>query len=866
MKQTIDYRKIFTILSLLAFLLYSTPTISQNVSLITQEDVDAFDQSITEIDGDLRIGTVGGTSNISNLENLSNLQSVKRNLYIWENDSLKSLEGLNALSFVGFDIIIRDNKSLEDLLVFENLNQINRKLIIEENAILTDLDDLSSVQNINSAIEILHNDELLNIDGLKNTDSLTQDLIIRFNEKLTNINGLSNIVWIGGALDIVFNEELIDISGLLGLQSVGKSMNVRGGSGITSYFGLDSLKTVGENVTISYMPNLTDLSGLNSLAYIGQDIAIFEMANLKNINALSSLHTIERTLTITDNPSLNNLNGLSNLSYVGNHLRIFSNESLSNCCGVQYVIFDPNSVNGVVQIGSNQSGCESKDVIIGSDCNIPILKGIVFYDSNENGIKEENEFGIPNASIYINQDGVTRLTNNSGLFRSLAVDGAQYNVSIELEAEWKITSDSMEYNFEFTEEDLLTQNLNFGIVKEEPLSLSQINCTSDETRCNSEVDFYIRFANNGHHVESGYIIFNIDTSTTYVTSTPTMTLNESELKYEFNDISPFESSEFMITLVMPTEQSTGDIIQFDGEVYYYNINNEDILKDSFNYESLVLCSYDPNDKQVSPLGVKEERFTLIEDELNFTIRFQNTGNAHAINVRIRDTLDQNLDIETFDVTNSSFPVYTTVKSHEIEFFFEDIYLPDSLSNEKESHGFVTYTIKANADINELTVINNTAHIIFDSNPAIITNTTMNTMVETICDDKFVTINDTICEGQDYLDYSETGNYLIEYPLGVTCDSLVDLNLEVLVLDHPKCTVNVEDINFNNLYIYPNPSTGIFKIFGGHVQHWQLFDLQGILLRQESTSNLINLSSQKQGIYMVKIYYADKVQVFRIFRN
>ncbi len=205
---------------------------------------------------------------------------------------------------------------------------------------------------------------------------------------------------------------------------------------------------------------------------------------------------------------------------------------------------------------------------------------------------------------------------------------------------------------------------------------------------------------------------------------------------------------------------------------------------------------------------------MIKDELSYTIRFRNTGNAPAINGRIIDTPDHNLNMETFQVTNSSFTVYTTIREREIKFFFENINLPDSLSNEKESHGFVTYAIRAKDDIEELSIINNTAHIIFDSNPAIITNTTMNTMVEMIFEDKFVTMHDTICEGQDFMGYTETGNYLIEYPLGVTCDSLVNLNLEVLDLDHPKCTVNLDETNFNSLSIYPNPTTGIFEIYGG----------------------------------------------------
>jgi hypothetical protein len=54
-------------------------------------------------------------------------------------------------------------------------------------------------------------------------------------------------------------------------------------------------------------------------------------------------------------------------------------------------------------------------------------------------------------------------------------------------------------------------------------------------------------------------------------------------------------------------------------------------------------------------------------------------------------------------------------------------LPDSGANEAASHGFVSYTIKPKAGLAEGAQIQNTAHIYFDFNTAIVTNTTENTI-------------------------------------------------------------------------------------------------------------------------------------------
>lgn len=60
----------------------------------------------------------------------------------------------------------------------------------------------------------------------------------------------------------------------------------------------------------------------------------------------------------------------------------------------------------------------------------------------------------------------------------------------------------------------------------------------------------------------------------------------------------------------------------------------------------IIASFDPNDKTVVPAGVDNDHFILAEDELEYKIRFQNTGNDTAFIVVIRDTLSEFLDPAT----------------------------------------------------------------------------------------------------------------------------------------------------------------------------------------------------------------------------
>ncbi len=134
-------------------------------------------------------------------------------------------------------------------------------------------------------------------------------------------------------------------------------------------------------------------------------------------------------------------------------------------------------------------------------------------------------------------------------------------------------------------------------------------------------------------------------------------------------------------------------------------------------------SYDPNDKSVShPPMISPD----VQDELIYTIRFQNTGTAPAQDVYILDTLSSFLDWSTLKVINAShYMQLIDLGNGVMKFNFPGIWLPDSTNNEPESHGRVVFSIEENANNPLNSIIENTGYIYFDWNEAIITNTTYN---------------------------------------------------------------------------------------------------------------------------------------------
>ncbi len=141
-------------------------------------------------------------------------------------------------------------------------------------------------------------------------------------------------------------------------------------------------------------------------------------------------------------------------------------------------------------------------------------------------------------------------------------------------------------------------------------------------------------------------------------------------------------------------------------------------------------SYDPNDKQAFPTGYGDEHFIKPDTELEYLIRFQNTGTDTAFRVVIRDTLASWLDPASVRAGASSHPYsFSILGGGILEFVFDPIALPDSNVNVAGSIGFVRFAVTPKAATPLGAQIDNEAAIYFDFNPPVITNTVFHTIGE-----------------------------------------------------------------------------------------------------------------------------------------
>ncbi len=196
------------------------------------------------------------------------------------------------------------------------------------------------------------------------------------------------------------------------------------------------------------------------------------------------------------------------------------------------------------------------------------------------------------------------------------------------------------------------------------------------------------------------------------------------MRWAFSGISYATSPPTVISFSMMSDPDTlvytpGDTVHSNYTVYpiagdISPANNTVALVDT------VLSSYDPNFMAVAPAG-----YISAGTRLQYTIRFENTGNDTARNIFILDTLSDYVDINTFKMVASSaammLTVYTVNGHNAVKFSFQNINLPDS-SHHNLCDGMAVFTVKTKSALASGTTILNSAGIYFDQNPVVATNT------------------------------------------------------------------------------------------------------------------------------------------------
>ena len=350
--------------------------------------------------------------------------------------------------------------------------------------------------------------------------------------------------------------------------------------------------------------------------------------------------------------------------------------------------------------------------------------GKVYLDKNQNQLLDNGENYLGNQKVLFNPNNAIAFTNTNGEYVFQADSGSSYTIGYAANNIFELTKDTVYTEIVKTDTVFIPD---FPVYSPDTTIYRSNISSIDRGRCNTEAPVWFTYSNRGTTTDDLQVVLTLDADIQVKGSFPTYdSIANNTLYYSFPQFKAGADRQIKLNIQNPTFLRMGDTLVFASKLTAGGMDFTTSTK------TVITCSYDPNDKAVQPLPIGEENYTLKNEVLSYTVRFQNTGNDTAFYVAIKDTLDKNLDWNTFEVLGSSHIVNTTMDSSGVVTFeFANIVLPDSATNEPASNGFVSYSIQAPKTVAENTIVKNTAHIYFDQNPAIVTNTTINNLVTTI---------------------------------------------------------------------------------------------------------------------------------------
>lgn len=429
------------------------------------------------------------------------------------------------------------------------------------------------------------------------------------------------------------------------------------------------------------------------------------------------------------------------------------------------------------------------------------VSGIVYNDINENAFLDSGEQGAAGQMVKLEPGPLYSFTDNNGNYYFQADTGIA-SITYVPYPYWYPTGINP-YDVHIDSISHTIDTLDIGIKCRINIQDASVYITGSPTRIDSEIHYWLTYKNWGTVTANGTIEFQYDPILAYNTSTlvPVSHVGNT-LTFAYDTLGPGAQRNIRVDFQVPGVQNLGDTLHSFAMI-------TPLVPDTFitnNYDTIqrvITGSYDPNCKSVSPAGYEQWGFVEHGQRLSYTIQFQNTGTDTAFNVVIRDTLDADLDIETFVVEAYSHPVtWQLHNGNELFLTFQNIMLPDSNVNEPESNGFIRYSISPKQGLTDGTTATNTSYIFFDYNPAVITNSTLNTFVTNI-------------------------------PVAIP------------ILESLKSEV------------FPNPSTDYIYInLPEYTSKLDIYSLNGAFIEQIMPKNevaKINISDLPTGLYIVKIY-------------
>lgn len=370
-----------------------------------------------------------------------------------------------------------------------------------------------------------------------------------------------------------------------------------------------------------------------------------------------------------------------------------------------------------VYVANEGAGLLKSKFKVGSNQRLAVK---VFNDKNEDCIFQTGEDGIGRVKLIVGEN-LIKPTNSEGNAFFL-INEEDHNLSISFNEE---LYESCEESYEITiDENEQVKELYIPLkVIKECIALES-NLSAPLLRRCFENYLTAEICNYGT-IPSGRekTLLELDPFFDLLsTSIPLVSQDGQILEFETEELQPGDCMRIRVGFELNCDAELGQLHCSSLNTEYENDCNENDI----SYRLGEFCmenigSYDPNDKSIIVNSVQGQTNAEEDDEIEYLIRFQNTGTDTAFTVRIEDDLSSKFDYNSVKPLVASHDYDWTLEGGKLEVTFDNILLVDSTTNEPASHGFVKFKIELKDGIEIGESFSNEAAIYFDFNDPIITN-------------------------------------------------------------------------------------------------------------------------------------------------
>ncbi|MBI5541477.1 MAG: T9SS type A sorting domain-containing protein [Bacteroidia bacterium] len=387
--------------------------------------------------------------------------------------------------------------------------------------------------------------------------------------------------------------------------------------------------------------------------------------------------------------------------------------------GEYYIFLITNYSNQPCNIIFNQINTGQVGAGITSCGPAATVSGNFYFDSNNNGTKDVTEPGLYGGLAYAPTCGFYTQSDTAGNYNAY--------ICATPDTIWSF------YNHSYTiitpqyyELTGSTSTADFGVTfTQNVIDVSTILTECIPARPGFDYNVFATISNVGTDSSCGTLTISFDTIFDYISANPPAdVITGNTLTWNNVCLPVFSTNNYTISLFLDSTTAllTPYVLSAN---FVTNSLDSSIVNNSDTISNIVVGSFDPNDKQVTPSGEITNIAAANEQELEYTIRFQNTGTYQATNITILDTLSSWLQVPSLTLLSSSHPCTYNISGHgKVQFIFNNINLPDANTNESGSHGFVKFKVKCKPSLANGGNVYNTANIYFDYNLPIVTNTTL----------------------------------------------------------------------------------------------------------------------------------------------